>query len=189
MLVAVHQDVTGGAQALALSYAKALGGTRAGAIATSVEVAAETALFGEYGVAGAVIDGLISAGFDTLVVGWLPAGSRLHRLRPQPARSGRAGRGRGCGPHDRGSLVEYARRTGGARLADEHLREMLRRALASVRDGTLAADFIEDRAAGSAQLETLRANADRHPVVATGRRVRRLLPWIATTTSDARHAR
>lgn len=189
VVVAVDQDVSGGAQALALSYAKALGGTRAGAIGTTVAAAAETALFGEYAVAGAVIDGLVSAGFDTLVEAGFPRDlaylACVHGLREAVERVAVDG---GSGAVE-GSLAEYARRAGGARQADEHLRDALHRALADIRDGTLAAEFVEDRDAGGPGLAYLRAVADRHPVIATGRRVRRLLPWIATTAADARHAR
>ena len=138
VLVAVHTDVSGGALALALSYAKALGGTRAGAIGTTVEAAAETEVFGEYGVAGAVIDGLVSAGFDALVEAGYPRDlaylACVHSLRGAVERVASDGDGLADG-----SLGEYARRTGGNRLADDHLREVLRRALADVRSGALAA--------------------------------------------------
>lgn len=189
VLLAVQHDVSGGALDLALSYAKAIGGTRAGAIGTTVEAAAESAVFGEYAVAGAVIDGVVSAGFDTLVAAGysrdLAYVACVLSLRGAVERLATAGAASAAD----GALAEYARRTGGARLADAHLREVLRRALGEVRDGTLAGEFATDRDAGGAQLERLRSMADRHPVVATGRRVRRLLPWIATTSSDARHAR
>ena len=189
VLVAVHADVSGGAHGIALSYAKALGGTRAGAIGTTVAAAAETAVFGESGVAGAAIDGLVSAAFDTLVAAGyardLAYLACVHSLRGALDRVASDGL---AGPAE-GSLAEYARRSGGASLADSHLRELLRRALDRVREGTLAAEFVADHQAGGPELARLRSAADRHPVVATGRRVRRLLPWIATTTSDARHAR
>lgn len=189
VLVAVQHDSSGAALELALSYAKAIGGTRAGAIGTTVEAAAEAALFGEYAVAGAVIDGVVSAGFDTLVEGGYPRDlaylACVHSLR---GAVDRVASNVASGAPD-GSLMEFARRAGGASLADAHLREVLRRVLSEVRDGTLAQEFVADRGAGSPQLGQLRAAADRHPVVATGRRVRRLLPWIATTRSDARHAR
>jgi ketol-acid reductoisomerase len=189
VLLAVHQDATTGAHELALSYAKAIGGTRAGAIGTTVAAAAETSVFGEYGVAGGVLEGLISAGFDTLVEAGYPRDMAylacVHSLRgalERAAMDDAAGR-------SEGTLREYARRTGGAKLADQHLRWVLRRALEDVQEGTLAAEFLADHDAGSPQLIELRATADRHPAVATGRRVRRLLPWIATTSADARHAR
>ena len=189
VLVAVHHDPSGGALDVALSYAKAIGGTRAGAIGTTVAAAAETSVFGEYGVAGGVLEGLISTGFDTLVEGGYPRDlayvACVHSLRGALERAANDG-----APSDvEGSLGEFARRTGGARLADQHLRWVLRRALEDVQQGTLAAEFVADQDAGAPQLEQLRAAAERHPAVATGRRVRRLLPWIATTASDARHAR
>jgi ketol-acid reductoisomerase len=189
VLVAVHHDASGVALDLALSYAKALGGTRAGAIETTVAIAAETAVFGEYGVAGGVLEGLISTGFDTLVEGGYPRDlaylACVHSLRGAFERAA----AQIVAQPEEGSLAEFARRTGGARLADLHLRWVLRRALEDVQQDTLANEFAADLAAGSPVLAELRAAAERHPAVATGRRVRRLLPWIATTSSDARHAR
>jgi ketol-acid reductoisomerase len=189
VLVAVHEDASGEALPLALSYAKALGGTRAGAIGTTVDAAAETALFGEYAVAGAVIDGLVSAGFDTLVGAGYPRDlaylACVHSLRGAVERVATD-----VVPSTvEGSLGEYARRAGGARLADEHLLEVMHRALTDVRDGSLAGEYVEDRDAGSPGLAHLRSVDERHPVVATGRRVRRLLPWVSAAASDARHAR
>lgn len=189
VLVAVHQDPSGGALALALSYAKALGGTRAGAIETTVAAAAETSVFGEYGVAGGVLEGLVSAGYDTLVAGGYPRDlaylACVHSLR---GALDRAAADVGTSIVE-GSLGEFARRTGGVRLADQYLGWVLRRALEDVKEGTLAAEFVADQEEGSPQLAKLRDDAERHAAVATGRRIRRLLPWIATTSSDARHAR
>ena len=189
VLVAVHQDASGGAHEIALSYARALGGTRAGAIGTTVAAAAETSVFGEYGVAGGVLEGLVSAGFSTLVDGGYPRDlaylACVHSLRGALDRAAAAG-----GATDgEGTFGEFARRVGGARLADQYLGWVLRRALEDVKEGTLAAEFLADQEAGAPTLTQLRATAESHPAVSTGRRIRRLLPWIATNTSESRHAR
>lgn len=186
VLVAVHQDVSEDALAIALSYAKALGGTRAGAIGTTVAAAAETSLFGAYGVAGAAVEGLVRAGFETLVDAGYPRDlaylACVHGLQDAAARLG-------VDDATVGSVEEYARRAGGAELVDQHVRERLREALAAVRDGSLAAAYDADQRTGGEALGRLRTASDRHALTAVGRRVRRLLPWVSASAADARHAR
>lgn len=181
-VVSVEQDVSGHALELALSYARAIGGTRAGAIGATVAAAGETALFGQHAVVGGALDGLVRAAFETLVDADYPRDlayvACVHSLQAAVDRVyGAVGAGAEETQRDIG-----ARAAGGRRFADAHLRAALRSALDDVRAGRVL------EARGSVEGGPVAA-PDRHPLEAAGRRVRRLMPWLGTSERDARHAR
>jgi len=200
-VVAVAQDVTGSALDLALSYAKAIGGTRGGAMAVTVAAAGETALFGQHAVVGGVVDGLVRTAFDVLAAAGYPHDlayvACVHTLHAAMERT--------YGPDDAAApgthLAVEASRTGGQRLVDAGLRHTLEAALADVQAGSIAASAVDVRessstafAVGAPDTESAAAAGAPHrpeaqAFEAAGRRVRHLMPWMAAPRQDARHAR
>lgn len=184
-VVAVAQDVSGAALELALSYARAIGGTRAGAIGATVAATAETALFGQHAVVGGTLDGLVRTAFDTLVDAGYPRDlayvACVHSLHAAVERAYGVD---GLGLEETARDLQ-ARHGGGRRLADAHLRDSLRSALADVRAGRVLAP----RRDGTGDATAAVGAPERHALDAAGRRVRRLMPWVTATDRDARHAR
>lgn len=179
-VVSVDHDVSGDALELALSYAKAIGATRAGAIGATVAAAGETALFGQYAVVGGALDGLVRVAFETLVddgyprdLGYLAC---VHSLQAAVERA----YGSNGADAEETQRDTRARLAGAERFVDAYLRAALRSALDDVQAGRVLAPG--PRVAAPAA-------PDRHPLEAAGRRVRRLMPWITATDRDARHAR
>ena len=140
-LIAVEQDATGGAQALALSYAKAIGGTRAGVIKTTFTEETETDLFGEQAVLCGGASALVQAGFEALVEAGYPPGDRLLRV-PARAQADRRPDVRGrASPGMRYSVsdtAEYGDLTRGPRVIPPSTKEEMRRILAEIQDGRFA---------------------------------------------------
>jgi ketol-acid reductoisomerase len=185
-VISVEQDVSGHALEFALSYARAIGGTRAGAIGATVAAAGETALFGQHAVVGGALDGLVRAAFETLVDADYPRDlaymACVHSLQ---AAVERAYGFEGVGVEETQRDLQV-RRAGGRRFADAHLRAELESALVDVQAGRV---LETRRAAGQPGPLTAPTAPERDPLEAAGRRVRRLMPWISTTEEDARHAR
>lgn len=185
-VISVEQDVSGHALELALSYARAIGATRAGAIGVTVAAAAETALFGQYAVVGGALDGLVRAAFETLVGAGYPRDlaymACVHTLQAAVERA-YGFEGVGVAETQRDLQV---RRAGGRRFADAHLRSELESALVEVQAGRV---LEARRAVGESGPLIAPTAPDRDPLEAAGRRVRRLMPWVSITDRDARHAR
>src|ERR1039458_4137686 len=146
VLVAVEQDATGNAWPLALSYAKAIGGTRAGALVTTFKEEAETDLFGEQAVLCGGVSELIKAGFDTLVeAGYQPEIAYfegLHEMKLIVDLMYEGGISKMYWSVS--DTAEFGGYTRGPRLVDERSREEMRRILAEVQDGTFTRELIEE---------------------------------------------
>ena len=177
-LVAVETDESGSAWPLAMSYAGAVGGARAGVITTTFAEQAQAALFGEQAVRLGGVPALVRAAFDVLTeagcgpeVAYLAV---LHELRDAVdvmSRSGLAGLyARASGGAAYGGL------TRGARVVDGAVRDRLREVLAEITDGSFAAEWVAEDDAGRPALRELTGDVERHPVMETGRRLRRLIP-------------
>jgi ketol-acid reductoisomerase len=182
VLVAVEQDATGGAFDLALSYAKAIGGTRAGAIRTTFTEETETDLFGEQAVLCGGISQLVMYGFETLTeAGYTPEVAYfecLHELKLIVDLMYEGGIAK-----QRWSVsdtAEYGDYVSGPRIIDEHVKENMQRILGEIRDGSFAARFIADQDAGAPEFRALRERAEQHPIEEVGRRLRGLMSWVAT---------
>lgn len=188
-VVSVAQDVSGRALDLALSYAKAIGATRAGAIGASVAAAGETALFGQYAVVGGALDGLLSHAFDVLAEAGYPQDlayiACMHALHAAVDRAYG-----GDGGATETSLEIEARRAGGRRLAAGNLSETLQEALSDLQAGRITfspgtgSGTLPGTAGSAASAQAPNAALD-----AAGRRARRLMPWIAPTGRDGSHGR
>jgi ketol-acid reductoisomerase len=182
VLVAVEQDATGKAFDLALSYAKAIGGTRAGAIKTTFTEETETDLFGEQAVLCGGASQLVMYGFETLIeAGYAPEIAYfecLHELKLIVDLMYEGGIAK-----QRWSVsdtAEYGDYVSGPRVIDAHVKDNMRQILKEIQDGTFAARFIADQDAGAPEFKELRTKGEQHPIEDTGRKLRGLMSWVAS---------
>jgi ketol-acid reductoisomerase len=186
VLVAVEQDATGKAFDLALSYARGIGGTRAGAIRTTFTEETETDLFGEQAVLCGGASQLVMYGFEVLTeAGYAPEIAYfecLHELKLIVDLMYEGGIAK-----QRWSIsdtAEYGDYVSGPRVIDPHVKDNMRQILTEIQDGTFAARFIADQDAGAPEFKALRAKAEKHPIEDTGRKLRGLMSWVQTGEDD-----
>jgi ketol-acid reductoisomerase len=186
VLVAVEQDATGGAWPLTLSYARGIGGTRAGAIRTTFAEECETDLFGEQAVLCGGVSALVQAGFETLTeAGYQPEVAYfecLHELKLIVDLMYEGGIAK-----QRWSVsdtAEYGDYVSGPRIIDASVKQRMREVLGEIQDGSFAARFIADQDAGAPEFKALRAQGEQHPIEAVGRELRGLMSWIRTADDD-----
>ncbi|MGI8888679.1 MAG: ketol-acid reductoisomerase [Nocardioidaceae bacterium] len=186
VLIAVEQDASGGAWELALSYAKAIGGLRAGAIKTTFTEETETDLFGEQAVLCGGASALIQAGFETLVeAGYQPEVAYfecLHELKLIVDLMYEGGIAK-----QRWSVsdtAEYGDYTSGPYLIDASVKARMRDVLTNIQDGTWAEDFIADQDAGAPRFKKFREQGQTHPIEETGRELRKLMSWVKSHDDD-----
>ena len=179
-LIAVEQDPSGGTEALALSYAAAIGGARAGVIKTTFTEETETDLFGEQAVLCGGMSRLVQLGFETLVdAGYQPEIAYfecLHELKLIVDLMYEGGIAK-----QRWSVsdtAEYGDYVSGPRVIDDHVAQNMQGVLADIKDGTFAARFIADQDAGAPEFKRIRAEQEQHPIEETGRELRKLMSWV-----------
>ncbi|MGH3321082.1 MAG: ketol-acid reductoisomerase [Streptosporangiaceae bacterium] len=180
VLVAVEQDPSGRAWPLTLSYARAIGGTRAGALKTTFAEETETDLFGEQTVLCGGVSALIQSGFETLVdAGYQPEVAYfecLHEMKLIVDLMYEGGLSK-----MRWSVsdtAEYGDYTRGPRVVDDRTREEMRKILAEVRDGSFARELVADDDAGRPNFLKLREEAQRHQIEQVGAKLRPLMSWL-----------
>ncbi len=179
-LIAIHQDPSGQAVDLALSYASAIGAGRAGIIETTFQEETETDLFGEQVVLCGGLTALIQAGFETLVdAGYSPEMAYfecLHetKLIVDLIYEGGIANMR----YSVSNTAEYGDLTRGPRIINEAVRGEMKRILAEIRDGSFARDFIVENQSGTAHMKSMRRAAREHPIEQVGARLREMMPWI-----------
>jgi ketol-acid reductoisomerase len=180
-LVAVHQDATGKAKALALSYAHAIGATRAGVLDTTFAEETETDLFGEQVVLCGGLTALIKAGFETLVeAGYQPESAYfecLHEVKlivDLMYEHGITGM-----RYSISDTAEYGDLTRGPRIITEATRAEMRRILDEIRSGAFAEEWIAENEAGRPNFERLRAADREHLIEKVGAELRAMMPWIS----------
>ena len=185
-IVAVEQDATGKAWELALSYAKAIGGTRAGVIKTTFTEETETDLFGEQAVLCGGVSQLIMYGFETLTeAGYQPEVAYfevLHELKLIVDLIFEGGIAK-----QRWSVsdtAEYGDYVSGPRVIDPSVKENMKAVLADIQNGAFAQRFIDDQDAGGPEFKQLRAKGAAHPIEAVGKELRGLMAWVKSTDSD-----
>nr|WP_217361625.1 ketol-acid reductoisomerase [Aeromicrobium stalagmiti] len=178
-IIAVEQDASGKAWDLALSYAKAIGGTRAGVIKTTFTEETETDLFGEQAVLCGGVSHLVQAGFETLTeAGYQPEIAYfevLHELKLIVDLMWEGGIAK-----QRWSIsdtAEYGDYVSGPRVIDAGVKERMQSVLAEIQDGTFAKRFIDDQDAGAPEFTRLRAEEAGHPIEATGKVLRSHFSW------------
>jgi len=180
VLVAVERDATGKAWPLTLAYAKAIGGTRAGALATTFAEETETDLFGEQVVLCGGVSELIKAGFDTLVeAGYQPEVAYfecLHELKliVDLIYEGGIANMR----YSVSDTAEYGDLTRGPVVVGEVARAAMRKLLADIQSGQFAREFIEENRKGRPNMNRLRAQGKEHPIEQVGARLRAMMPWL-----------
>ncbi|MDO5751000.1 MAG: ketol-acid reductoisomerase [Rothia sp. (in: high G+C Gram-positive bacteria)] len=178
-LVAVEKDASGEALALALSYAKGLGATRAGVIKTTFTEETESDLFGEQAVLCGATSQLVQYGFEVLTeAGYQPEIAYfevLHELKLIVDLMIEGGIAK-----QRWSIsdtAEYGDYVSGPRVITPDVKKHMQEVLADIQDGTFAKRFMEDQAAGGPEFKALRAKGEAHPIEATGRKLRELFSW------------
>jgi ketol-acid reductoisomerase len=180
VLVAVEQDSTGKAWDLALSYAKGIGGTRAGAIKTTFTEETETDLFGEQAVLCGGVSELIKAGFDTLVeAGYQPEIAYfecLHEMKLIVDLMYEGGLSKMWWSVS--DTAEYGGYVSGPCVVTEQTRAEMRRILAEVRDGSFAQRWIDEYDSGSPNFTAMREAERQRQIERTGAALRPMMSWI-----------
>jgi ketol-acid reductoisomerase len=186
VLVAVEQDASGKAWDLALSYAKAIGGLRAGGIKTTFTEETETDLFGEQAVLCGGASALVMAGFETLTeAGYQPEVAYfecLHELKLIVDLMYEGGIAK-----QRWSVsdtAEYGDYVSGPRVIDSRVKENMKAVLADVQSGAFAKRFIDDQDAGAPEFTALRQAGEKHPIEAVGHDLRELMSWVKSHDDD-----
>ena len=185
-LIAVEQDPTGDAEALALSYAKAIGGTRAGVIKTTFTEETETDLFGEQAVLCGGMSRLVQQGFEVLTeAGYQPEVAYfecLHELKLIVDLMYEGGIAK-----QRWSVsdtAEYGDYVSGPRVVDDRVKENMQAVLEDVRNGSFAQRFIDDQDNGAQEFTGLRKKGAQHPIEGVGRELRGMMAWVKSHDSD-----
>lgn len=181
VLVAVEQDASGKGWDLALSYAKGIGGTRAGAIKTTFTEETETDLFGEQAVLCGGVSDLIKAGFETLVeAGYQPEVAYfecLHEMKLIVDLMYEGGLSKMYWSVS--ETAEYGGYVSGPRIITDETKAEMRRMLAEVRDGSFARRWIDEYDSGLANYTRLANELKQHPVEQVGAKLRPMMSWIA----------
>ncbi|MBN8882259.1 ketol-acid reductoisomerase [Salana multivorans] len=178
-IIAVEVDASGTAWETALSYAKAIGGTRAGVIRTTFTEETETDLFGEQAVLCGGVSHLVQYGFETLVeAGYQPEIAYfevLHELKLIVDLMWEGGIAK-----QRWSIsdtAEYGDYVSGPRVIDPSVKANMAAVLADIQSGAFASRFIADQDAGAPEFLELRAKEAQHPIETTGKQLRSLFAW------------
>ena len=179
-LIAVEQDATGGAQALALSYAAAIGGARAGVIKTTFTEETETDLFGEQAVLCGGASALVQTGFEVLTeAGYAPEIAYfevLHELKliVDLMYEGGIARQR----YSISDTAEYGDLTRGPRVISPAVKQEMKKILGEIQDGTFAREWVAEDEAGRPNFTKLEEQGNQHPIEATGKKLRDLMSWV-----------
>jgi ketol-acid reductoisomerase len=186
VLVAVEKDATGKAWDLALAYAKAIGGLRAGGIKTTFTEETETDLFGEQAVLCGGMSELVMKGFEVLTeAGYQPEVAYfecLHEMKLIVDLMYEGGIAK-----QRWSVsdtAEYGDYVSGPRIIDDSVKARMQEVLADIKSGSFAQRFIDDQDAGAPEFQQLRAKGEQHPIEGTGRELRKLMSWVKSHDSD-----
>ena len=186
VLVAVEKDESGNAWQLALSYAKGIGGLRAGGIKTTFTEETETDLFGEQAVLCGGASQLVMYGFEVLTeAGYQPEVAYfecLHELKLIVDLMYEGGIAK-----QRWSVsdtAEYGDYVSGPRVIDERVKENMKAVLEDIKNGSFAQRFIDDQDAGAPEFKKFREQAEQHPIEQTGRELRKLMAWVKSHDSD-----
>ena len=189
-LIAVHQDATGKAWDLALSYADGIGGSRAGVLKTTFEEETETDLFGEQVVLCGGLTALVQAGFETLVeAGYQPESAYfecLHELKLIVDLMYE--QGIGGMRYSISHTAEYGDVTRGPRIITPAVKAEMKKILGEIQSGEFAKEWIGEWRSGHTHFDELRKAGEEHQIEAVGARLRGMMPWISagkTRVQDA----
>jgi ketol-acid reductoisomerase len=179
-LLAVHQDASGNAKAVALSYGRGIGVTRAGVIETTFAEETETDLFGEQAVLCGGVSALVKAGFETLTeAGYQPEVAYfecLHELKLIVDLMYQGGLS--YMRYSISDTAEHGDYTGGPRLITEETRNEMRRMLKEIQDGTYARNWIAEDKNGRPWFNETRNREQHHQIEEVGAKLRALMPFL-----------
>jgi ketol-acid reductoisomerase len=180
-LIAVAQDATGNARAVAMSYADAIGGTRAGVIETTFAEETETDLFGEQAVLCGGLTALVRAGFETLTeAGYAPEMAYfecLHEVKlivDLMYEEGIAGM-----RYSISDTAEYGDLTRGSRVVNESTKAEMKKILGEIQSGQFAAEWIAESEAGRPNYKRMQQEGKDHPIEDIGGQLRDMMPFIS----------
>ena len=180
MLIAVEQDPDGNGRDLALSYAAAIGGGRAGVIPTTFKAETETDLFGEQAVLCGGLEYLIMTGFEVLTeAGYEPEMAYFEcchemKLIVDLIYEG----GIGNMNYSCSDTAEYGGYLSGPRIVDEGAKDRMKEVLKEIQDGTFVKQLLKNIEGGNKDLEARRAEVAAHPIEKTGAKLRDLMSWV-----------
>ncbi|MFW5921352.1 MAG: ketol-acid reductoisomerase [Polyangiales bacterium] len=180
-LVAVQQDASGSADALALSYACAIGAGRAGVLTTTFDEETETDLFGEQAVLCGGTSALVKAAFETLVdAGYQPEVAYfecLHELKLIVDLMYRGGLN--YMRYSVSDTAEYGDYVSGPRIIDDHVKQNMKKVLEEVQDGSFAKRWIAENEAGRPEFDKMRKAEGEHQIERVGEQLRELMPFVS----------
>ena len=189
-LIAVDQDATGNAKALAMSYAEAIGGARAGVIETTFPEETETDLFGEQVVLCGGLTKLVQYGFETLTeAGYAPEMAYfecLHEVKlivDLMYEEGIAGM-----RYSISDTAEYCDLTRGPRIITEDTKAEMKKILGEIQSGQFADEWVAESESGRANYHRMQDEGKKHPIEVVGAKLRSMMPWISAgkqTVSEA----
>ena len=180
-LLAVHQDASGNAVDIGLSYAAGIGGGRAGVIETSFREECETDLFGEQVVLCGGLTSLITAAFETLVeAGYAPEMAYfecLHEVKliVDLIYEGGIANMR----YSISNTAEFGDYSRGSRVINDAVRDEMRQILKEIQTGQFASEWVTENKAGQPAFKAMRRREAEHPIEEVGERLRAMMPWIA----------
>ncbi len=180
-LVAVHQDASGNALEIGLSYGCGLGAGRAGIIETTFKEECETDLFGEQVVLCGGLTELITAGYETLVeAGYAPEMAYfecLHEVKliVDLIYEGGIANMR----YSVSNTAEFGDYTSGSRVIGKEAREAMKGVLADIQNGRFTRDWMAECAVGQPSFKSMRRRAAAHPIESVGEQLRAMMPWLA----------
>ena len=179
-LIAIHQDASGNAHDVALSYASAIGGGRSGVIETTFREECETDLFGEQAVLCGGLSHLIQAGFETLVeAGYAPEMAYFECLHEVKLivdliyEGGIANMN-----YSISNTAEYGEYVTGPRIVTADTKAEMKRVLEDIQSGRFVRDFMAENAVGAPSFKATRRRGSEHQIEEVGQRLRAMMPWI-----------
>jgi len=179
-LIAIHQNASGNAHDIGLSYASAIGGGRSGIIETSFREECETDLFGEQVVLCGGLVELIRGGFETLVeAGYAPEMAYFECLHEVKLivdliyEGGIANMN-----YSISNTAEYGEYVTGPRIITDKTKDEMRKVLKDIQSGKFARDWVLENKAGQASFKATRSNNAQHPIEEVGKKLRGMMPWI-----------
>jgi len=178
-LIAVHQDETGKAHDMALAYALAIGGARAGVLETTFKQETETDLFGEQAVLCGGVSALMQAGFETLVeAGYEPESAYFECIHEMKLivdlifESGFAGM-----RYSISNTAEYGDYVTGPRIITAETKKEMKKVLTEIQDGTFAKNWLLENSVNAPNFNAMRRRCAEHPAEAVGAELRKLYSW------------
>jgi ketol-acid reductoisomerase len=179
-LVAIAQNASGNAMELALSYASAIGGGRAGIIETNFKEECETDLFGEQAVLCGGASALVQAGFETLVeAGYAPEMAYfecLHELKLIVDLMYEGGLA--TMRYSISNTAEYGDYVSGPRVINAETKKEMKKILEDIQSGRFVSNWMQECKAGQPSFKAIRRNLAAHPIEEVGARLRAMMPWL-----------